>query len=808
MVSTTEQPRMADNLVRAAELIITAQYGSAQMLERKLRIARDEAAQLLDELQLLHVVGPATDTGTRPLLVTSDELDQALREVREHAARHRLVVDTEQVDTAHGGEVVLRGGLGMAELHPDDPERPHLVATPIPDTAGGGVATSPPAVPPAAQSVRVGQVATLVVLAAARVVWTTGQGVTSWWLRSYSAATFGMYREQVRLARAAGDREKLRESLADLDEAKKRRQERKLRRYGEALTVLQVVVLAATLLGVGGVALGVGFWLTDGGWGWSDWWGAVGAALVVFGSVIWWVAYWSPWVAAPAVLYAAYREGQRGGTPLWLLKPEQRLLEGKQVTPAKVVLAMRDLGIAELRKSIEAAPDGGGWMISNIVPAGCGVEVDVALPSGVSTDQIQARRRKLAENLDRHEHELFITIPPMPRHVRLWIADPGALDEPIGPSPLVTDPALKADLQNGRAPFGVDLRGDPVGVSLYQRHTTITGLSNQGKTKTLRSLALWAARDPSVDFDIGDLKGDDDWLMFDDPNLTLTYIQGPTDDHVARVTEMLEAAVEEMNRRLLAPKGTKWRKRIVIVDEAQVAFMCPEVDEQRRPYGGTKRQSRFFRAVRQLENQGRAVDVTLWLGTQDPTDQNFPKLIRENVHIRISLVVGTESQSRMALGDKAVDQGASPHLLRVDLDKGTVVMHGGVQLEPGQASVTVRSHFIDDDEAAEAARQAVALRKGRRQRPAIAAPSVPDHLRAIHAAMRGENRVRTAVLLGRLIEDDADLYEPWSHQDLKRALAGPGGDESPAVEIRKSGGNSVVFLEDVEEALTSRDDNG
>ena len=75
---------------------------------------------------------------------------------------------------------------------------------------------------------------------------------------------------------------------------------------------------------------------------------------------------------------------------------------------------------------------------------------------------------------------------------------PGALDEPIGPSPLVTDETMTADYAKGRAPWGQDLRGDAAALSLYQRHLLITGLSNQGKTAALRALALWLALDPSV----------------------------------------------------------------------------------------------------------------------------------------------------------------------------------------------------------------------------------------------------------------------------------------------------------------------
>lgn len=197
--------------------------------------------------------------------------------------------------------------------------------------------------------------------------------------------------------------------------------------------------------------------------------------------------------------------------------------------------------------------------------------------------------------------------------------------------------------------------------------------------------------------------------MFND--LATVLIQGPTDDHVVAATKMVEAGVAEMERRLLAPPGSKFDPLILMVDEAQVAFMCPEKDDAGNPYGGTKATSRYFRAVRKIHNQGRAVDVTLWQGTQDPTDQNLPKLVREGAHIRASLVVGSEEQARMALGDKAIDGGAAPHKLRQGLDKGTVVVAGdGVEMAPGQASITIRTHYVSTEDAAKVAARAKARR--------------------------------------------------------------------------------------------------
>ncbi|MCX4905579.1 ATP-binding protein [Streptomyces sp. NBC_00878] len=487
--------------------------------------------------------------------------------------------------------------------------------------------------------------------------------------------------------------------------------------------------------------------------------------------------------------------------PAWALPDNIRSGEGEPITPSIVVKALRDLGVPALRGAIKEMGDAGASMLGPIRIAGCGVEVDVTLPSGVSTNEVQQRRRKLAENLTRHEHEVFITIPQAARTVRLWVADSGALDEPIGPSPLVTDETMTADYGKGRAPWGQDLRGDAAALSLYQRHLLITGLSNQGKTVALRSLALWLALDRSVEFLLGDLKGVGDWAMFDGRARVL--IQGPTDEHVIQVTEMVEGAVDEMNRRIQAPPGTVFPALIVLVDEAQMAFMCPAKDEDKRPYGGSKANSRYFMAVRKIHNQGRAVNVLMWQGTQDPTDQNLPKLVREGAHTRASLALGTESQARMALGDKAVDGGAAPNLLRPGLDRGTlVVASDGIDIPAGQASLTVRTHYIDDDAAKAIIERAKALRDGVTTLHAVDRDPDRDPLADIASVVGTAERVRTKDVLSRLGTLNADAYGGWSFIDLKRVLDGTGAGPY------KSDGVMVVGRDRLARALANRDGDG
>ncbi|MCX4801813.1 ATP-binding protein [Streptomyces sp. NBC_01214] len=621
--------------------------------------------------------------------------------------------------------------------------------------------------------------------------------------RAWDGRTGSRYERMIRAAEAAGNFEEAKEWEDRLTRFRAARHHRRMDLLKAPQDAVKSAGYGAGLTAGGLLLLGIVLAIAnkDASWILAPINAVIGVigAIVYVATIVWGpVVTIGPWLA----LLTLWQVGrQRQTAPQWALPAQQRDDSGAPITPSIVVTALRDLGIAPMRKAIKEMGDAGAAMLGPIRIAGCGVEVDVTLPSGVSTKEVQGRRRKLAENLGRHEHEVFITLPTAARTVRLWIADSGALDEPIGPSPLTTDDTLKADYKSGRAPWGQDLRGDAALISLYQRMLLITGLSNQGKTAALRALALWLALDRTVEFWIADLKGVGDWDMFD--GLATTLIQGPTDEHVIDATEMLEAGVAEMERRIQAPPGTTFPPLVLVVDEAQVAFMCPAVGDDKRPYGGFKATSRYFMAARKIHNQGRAVDVLLWEGTQDPTDQNLPKLVREGAHTRISLALGTESQARMALGDKAVNGGAAPHLLRQGLDKGTVVVASdGITIPAGQASITVRTHYIDTDTAGIIADRAKALRSGIVTTHAVPDADEHDPLADILTVLGTDTRVLTQEVLKRLAALNGKAYGPWSFIDLKRVLDGTGA------EPYKSDGRMVIGRDRITRALTNRPDTG
>lgn len=497
--------------------------------------------------------------------------------------------------------------------------------------------------------------------------------------RAWEARTTGRYERWLRAAEATGDIDRI---LEVEDRLAKFRKDRHQRRMDWAELPLKYIVLLPTIaIAAFGILAALGVLMAIATRHLAE----VVVPIVTVARVTEWAVIivsiaWS-WflLSAIAVLLAVlYRTGRNHAMSAgWRMTPKQADNDrGLIVTADAVVLALRNLPVPALKTAFKE-----GWVPSfHTLPVreGQGYWYVHSLPLGVTAEMIADQVALLARNLHRAKTEVWPTdaerggIAPA-GYVAAWVANPGVLDRPAPPYPLLHEGT--ADVFRG-VPAGVSPRGDAIDIPIVGNNFAVGGIMGQGKSNACRVLFLGAALDPLAELWAHVFAYNADFDAYA-PRLA-RYVKGAEDEQIEAAMESLHDLYAEVSRRegRLSELGVLKVSRNVALREPDMRPRLALFSECHELFGHRKVGEEATDLAAAIIRRARKTAIWLGFDTQDARKDAIPPKIIGLVSVNACFAVKTWRANDGFLGDGSFQAGIRATELRPGRDLGRSLITG------------------------------------------------------------------------------------------------------------------------------------
>ncbi len=522
------------------------------------------------------------------------------------------------------------------------------------------------------------------------------QGHKSWVLRAAQAMTFGHVREQIRRAKAGGDTVALAEWTDRLNQLKRDRIQRVKDLPGALWAGVMALLIALIVLAGILVVLGLWFEIRAGGLDWLSWWALLGDIAGVVGVVVSLLIHVVLYGGIPAVLVAAWREGNRRTDAGWLHADKAADREGGVlVTADGIVHALQHLNIPKMNQAFkndwkprfELTPtrEGTGGFK--------GYRAIFDLPPGVTPDMVADKGDVLATNLHRIAMEVWPSDYGKQKggragYVNLYVADAGIMDKPTPEYPLMH--AGTGDVFAG-VPIGITQRGDVVLWPINGSNFVFGGRPGQGKSNAMRVVFAGAALDPLAELRMHVFAGNGD---FDNYERRLSrYQKGASPEHAEQATEHLRELFAEVERReeRLAELGAKKLTRAISEQHKDMRPLLVGFSECHELFGDETCGAEAADLAVRVVKRGRKTGVSLGFDTQSSRADAIPSQLVENMGTNGCFSVKTWRSNDGFLGDGSFAAGIRATELRFNVDRGTMLATGVSE----ELFEIVRTFFIE-----------------------------------------------------------------------------------------------------------------